>query len=71
MIIHFVNNQQSAYYKSPIFAQILKYISQNPKLFGNLRESNNRLVVSVRGITSIEIAYNIVYTMKISIFAGL
>lgn len=69
MIIHFVYNQQSPYYKSPIFAQILKYIGENPKIFGNLRESNNRLVVSVRGVTNIEIAYNVVFKMKISIFA--
>ncbi len=71
MIIHFVNNQQSPYYKSQIFAEILKYISENPKLFGNLRENNGRLVVSVRGVSNIEVAYNVVYKMKISIFARL
>ena len=70
MLVYFVGNQQSPYYSSPLFASILNYINAS---HGNMAvtEQNGKLLLKIRGINTIEKGYNIVFKMKMSIFADL
>ena len=52
MIIQFIVNNESAYYKSDIFMSILQYISTNSIKFV-LRQNNNKLALTVRKVNSI------------------
>ena len=49
MILHFVYNQSSLYYKTPLFASILRMVTKNPEKY-LLKQHNNRLQLTVRGI---------------------
>ena len=49
MIGHFVLDQQSAYYKTPLFAGILKYVTAHPAKFV-FKQHNDRLQMTVRQI---------------------
>ncbi len=49
MILHFVGNPSSAYYKTPLFAGILKTVTRNEAKF-LLKQHNNRLQLTVRSI---------------------
>ncbi|MBR2438352.1 MAG: transcription-repair coupling factor [Bacteroidales bacterium] len=70
MLAYFVANQQSPYYSSPLFASILNYINA---AHGNMQvsEQNKKLLLKIRGVNTIEKGYNIVFKMKMSIFAPL
>ena len=70
MLIYFISNQQSAYYSTPLFAGILNYINSMP---GNMSisEQNKKLLLKINGINTIEKGYNVVFNMKMSIFANL
>ena len=66
MLVYFVQNQNSPYYKTDLFANILSYINNNPQKI-RIKEQNNKLMMRVMGIDTMEKAYNIVN--KILIFA--
>ena len=70
MLLYFVNNQQSLYYSTPLFAGILNYINSQHKNM-QVSEQNKKLILKIRGIDTIEKGYNIVFKMKMSIFANL
>ncbi len=70
MLLYFVNNQQSPYYSTPMFAAILNYINLQHKNM-QVSEQNKKLLLKIRGIDTIEKGYNIVFKMKMSIFADL
>lgn len=70
MLLYFVNNQQSPYYSTPLFAEILNYINSQHKNM-QVSEQNKKLLLKIRGVDTIEKGYNIVYKMKMSIFADL
>ncbi len=57
MIAYFIHNQQSAYYKTPLFAGILDFISKRPGYF-RVKEQGDKLFVKVKEVTSVEAAYN-------------
>ena len=52
MILQFVHNQQSVYYKSPLFGAILKAVTRGGGKF-ILRQNNNKLSLVVKGIKEI------------------
>lgn len=52
MICYFVSNQDSPYYQSPIFTNVLQYIQQNPNK-GKLKERKERLSLVYENINSI------------------
>lgn len=52
MIAYFIQNQQSAFYSSPLFAQIIQYINQG-RLQGRLREKNNKLGIFSENVKNI------------------
>ncbi|MFR9548094.1 MAG: transcription-repair coupling factor [Rikenellaceae bacterium] len=58
MIISFVGEQNSPYYKSELFLSLLKTITERPDKFV-LRQNNNRLAMTVRGVKDIEEAYKL------------
>ena len=70
MLVYFVSNQQSHYYTTPTFASILNYINSSPKNM-SVTEQNSKLLLKIKGVDTIEKGYNIVFKMKMSIFANL
>ncbi len=62
MIVHFVGEQNSPYYKSDIFMNILKTATSNPSRYV-LRQHNNRLAMTVREIKDIEAGYKILQSL--------
>lgn len=62
MIAYFIANPKSSYFSSPHFAQILQYITQNPKQF-LLKEKNDKLGLTIFDAKSIGQAMRILQTM--------
>lgn len=58
MIAFFIFNQMSHYYRSETFSNILKAVSDNPKLF-ELKQNDSRLRVISRKVDSISAAYDV------------
>ena len=56
MIVHFVGEENSPYYKSDVFMQLLQRVTQHPDRFV-LKQHNNRLAMTVRNIKDVEDAY--------------
>ena len=56
MIVHFVGEENSPYYKSDVFMQLLQHVTQHPERFV-LKQHNNRLAMTVRNIEDVEAAY--------------
>ena len=63
MIVQFVANQQSPYFKSDTFMNLLRSITARPQKFV-LRQNNNRLAMTVRGIDSIESAWQTLSSLR-------
>ncbi len=53
MILQFVGAQDSPYFKTRLFMNILKYVTSRPEKFV-LRQNNNRLALTVRQIKNVE-----------------
>ncbi|MFI3281661.1 MAG: transcription-repair coupling factor [Rikenellaceae bacterium] len=62
MIVQFVADQNSVYYKSELFMSLLRHITSHPDKFV-LRQNNNRLAMTVRGVKDIEEAYNLLLSL--------
>ena len=56
MIVHFVGEENSPYYKSDVFMQLLQRVTQRPDRFV-LKQHNNRLAMTVRNVKDVEDAY--------------
>ena len=56
MLLRFISDSHSPYYKSPLFMGILKYISKNSGKFV-LKQNNNKLSVTVREVKGLEQAW--------------
>ncbi len=63
MIIYFVSNQLSNYYRSPLFAHILQYIQNHPKIF-TVKEQNDKLMLTVRNVSTVHRAIELVELMN-------
>jgi transcription-repair coupling factor (superfamily II helicase) len=63
MIAYFVSNQLSSYYRSPVFTAVLDYIQANPRQF-KVKEQNEKLILSVANVTSVEQAIELLKKMK-------
>jgi len=53
LVLYFISNKDSAFYKSPVFSKILLYVQQNPKSI-ILKESNNRLSMTINRIETVK-----------------
>ncbi len=63
MIVHFISNSASPYFKSDIFMNLLRTVSAHPQKFV-LKQNNNRLAMTVRGISSIEAAWQTLRSLR-------
>ena len=52
MIVHFVGEQNSPYYKSDVFMDMLRKITAQPDRFV-LKQHNNRLAMTVRRVSNV------------------
>ena len=52
MIVHFVDESNSPYYKSDVFMTLLRNVSGNPDRFV-LKQHNNRLAMTVRRVADV------------------
>lgn len=63
LIASFITNQQSDYYKSSTFSNIIAFIQNKPKRF-KLKEDNNKLRLNVQNIGGIRDAIDLFQQMK-------
>lgn len=56
MIVHFVGEENSPYYKSETFMALLQRVTRHPDRFV-LKQHNNRLAMTVRNVKDVEDAY--------------
>ena len=60
--MHFISNQESPYYQSPVFSGILRYVQQNQELF-QMKEGK-KLTLTVQNINNINKALKMLNDMK-------
>ena len=60
LVIYFIANSMSSYYRTPKFAEIIKNIQSKDSNRYQLKEQNNKLYISVQNVKTIEGAYNLV-----------
>lgn len=60
---YFISDQESPYFQSAVFSRILSFVQNNP-VKSQIRESNKKLSLSVRGVDSIEKACDILKKMQ-------
>jgi transcription-repair coupling factor (superfamily II helicase) len=53
--LYFISNQQSPYYQTPVFGNILNFIQKNPKVF-SMKEGKDKLTMSAEGIADVSMA---------------
>lgn len=58
MIVHFVGDSSSPYYKSEVFMAMLRYVTQHPDRFV-LKQHNDRLAMTVRRVADVAEAWKI------------
>ncbi len=56
MIVHFVGEENSPYFKSDTFMDLLRRVTQHPERFV-LKQHNNRLAMTVRNVKDVEDAW--------------
>ena len=66
MILQFVQDGNSPYYKSPLFMSVLKYVTDNPAKF-NFRQNNNKLSLTVRDITNTRAGVTILENIRATV----
>ena len=62
MIVYFIHNQLSAYYRTPLFARVLQSIQRQSAF--KVKEQNNKLLVTVPQVDEVEKAYNLMLHIK-------
>ncbi len=62
MIVHFVGDAASPFYRSEVFSELLRRVTQRPDKFV-LKQHNNRLAMTVRGVTDIAGAWEILKSL--------
>lgn len=55
MFIYFVDDSNKAYYQSPMFGRILRYLQENPKRC-RIRETNGKRSFAISNVTTVETA---------------
>ena len=62
MIVYFIFNQLSAYYRSPLFGKMLQHIQKHPAF--KVKEQNNKLFVTIPNVGNVKEAYSLILKMK-------
>jgi transcription-repair coupling factor (superfamily II helicase) len=65
LICHFISNQDSLYYKSDLFMQVLQYVQKNPAKC-RMKETESRLSVTFRNVQSVGDAIRILQGLLIA-----
>ena len=63
MVAHFISDQQSKYYQSKLFVEVLQYIQNHPRKF-KMKQGEKRLSLIVENIKSVEEAIALLNQMK-------
>ena len=63
MYLYFVDENNKAYYQSPMFGKIINFMQQNARRC-NIRENNNRRSISIAMVTTVEAAVDILSTIQ-------
>ncbi|CAM3850184.1 transcription-repair coupling factor [Mucilaginibacter galii] len=63
---YFITNQQSAYFESQAFMQVLNFVKNNPRRV-NMKEVKNTLRISVEGVTSVVQAVDILSEIGVGV----
>ena len=63
MINYFISNQNSLYYQSPVFTQVLNFVQQNPRAC-SMKEHQGKLTLSFRNVEGIQDAMKILTAIK-------
>jgi transcription-repair coupling factor (superfamily II helicase) len=58
MIAHFISNQESPFYESPVFRKILHFVQMHPRKF-EMKQKTKRLTLRIGNIKDIHSAINI------------
>ncbi|MCL4140948.1 UNVERIFIED_CONTAM: hypothetical protein GTU68_067115 [Idotea baltica] len=64
---YFIGNQESAYYSSPIFANVMAYIQKHPGKC-RIKESHNKLFIIFEDVRSMKAAQNLLQEMHHIVF---
>ena len=62
MYLYFVDDNNKAYYQSPMFGKIINYMQQNAR-HCHIRENNNRRSISIEQVKTVETAVEILNTI--------
>jgi transcription-repair coupling factor (superfamily II helicase) len=62
LIAYFISNQDSPYYKSEIFSNILAFVQKNPRSL-SMKEINNKLTLTIENINNISEAVGFLKTI--------
>ncbi|HAN20041.1 MAG: transcription-repair coupling factor [Bacteroidetes bacterium GWC2_33_15] len=64
MVIYFIGDQKSPYYKSQVFINILNVVQQNPKMI-SIKEANNKLSMTILKTDSVKKANEIIQKFRL------
>jgi transcription-repair coupling factor (superfamily II helicase) len=62
MIAHFVSNQESAYYETETYQQVMQYIIGHPKRCA-LKEAHGKLILTIKEVSTVTQALDVVRAM--------
>ena len=62
MVAHFVSNQESAYYETETYHQVMQYIINHPKRCA-LKEAHGKLILTIKEVASVTQALDLVRAM--------
>ncbi len=62
LVLYFINNQMSPYYKTKRFAEIIKYIQSKGNRY-QIKETNNKLYITIQDVRTMEGAYTVIQKM--------
>lgn len=63
LILYFVSDQESSYYRSPAFSLILNHVQKYPQKF-RMKEGQNKLSLTLEHITDINHAYSVLESIS-------
>lgn len=63
LILYFVSDQESSYYRSPAFSLILNHVQKYPQKF-RMKEGQNKLSLTLENITDINHAYSVLESIS-------
>jgi transcription-repair coupling factor (superfamily II helicase) len=58
MMVYFISNQQSQYYQTLVFNQVLNFIQKNPRVF-QMKEGKDKLTMSTENIGNVKKAIDL------------